>query len=106
MNVLVRPLAQEWVEFLGDAAERDLMNNLTSLINLWETEGSKVVESFPEFSPPRDFSPPTELSALHDPAFNPSVRPATMADVSAASSAAADSSCFKAPSDGSSKQRV
>ena len=51
MNVLVKPLLQEWTFFLGDAAERDLMVLLASNSRLWEHEGAKVVESFPAFAP-------------------------------------------------------
>ena len=50
INVLVRPLLAEWAAFLGDAAERDILLTLDATLRLWETQGSKVIESWGDFA--------------------------------------------------------
>ena len=50
INVLVRPLLSEWAAFLGDAAERDIILTLDATLRLWETQGTKIIESWGNFA--------------------------------------------------------
>jgi len=51
INVLVTPLLTEWCTFLGEAAERDIITHLSHNTQLWETQGTATVETFPPFVP-------------------------------------------------------
>ena len=56
INVLVRPLLCEWAVFLGDSAERDIVNTLEGTLRLWETSGAKVIDSWGDFATKSDAS--------------------------------------------------
>ena len=47
---------QEWTQFLGETAERDIMVPLAHNTQLWETQGVAVVELFPPFLPSRNIA--------------------------------------------------
>mmetsp|Transcript_10346 Transcript_10346/g.25638 ORF Transcript_10346/g.25638 Transcript_10346/m.25638 type:complete len:161 (+) Transcript_10346:576-1058(+) len=49
INILVKPLLQEWTLFLGETAERDVMVPLALNTQLWETQGVATVDIFPPF---------------------------------------------------------
>ena len=50
INVLVRPLLSEWAAFLGPEAERDIIVTLEATLRLWENSGTKVIDSWGDFS--------------------------------------------------------
>jgi len=71
INVLVRPLLAEWAAFLGDAAERDIVLTLDATLRLWETQGTKVIDSWGDFAS----ASPSSTGGLAPSAPKPGAKP-------------------------------
>lgn len=64
IKVMVRPLLSEWAAFLGPEAERDLLDRLEATLQLWETSGAEIIETWGDFAGKRNgVAPNTPLEA-------------------------------------------
>jgi len=43
INILIKPFFQEWCDFLGDEVVKNVFDNITANIKIWEDSGEEVL---------------------------------------------------------------